>query len=173
NAAEETRGCRVGAKLGVGFQILLPPGTQPQALRVQDGYVERGAHFFFPGKPGRPRTGGAPPGRPGRPGSFGKGRPPPSPGRPAGAPPGIPLVRSLGSWSLRSLGKLSSALGSRRASSPCIFSSSAALGPLPPPIPIAREKRPPRLPIIFIMSAILRCILSRRLTSPALVPQPP
>src|SRR5262249_41161199 len=52
NAAQETRRCRVGAKVGVGLQIALAPGAQPQALRFEHGYVERQLHFFLPGNPG-------------------------------------------------------------------------------------------------------------------------
>ena len=39
-------------------------------------------------------------------------------------------------------------------------------------MPIMRCIMPPRLPIIFIMSAIWRCIFKSRLTSSGLVPEP-
>src|SRR5262249_52551397 len=157
NATQETCGCRVGAKAGVGLQIAPAPSAQPQALRFQPGYVERQVHFFLPGNPGSPRKGGAWPGRPGRPGSFGNGPLPPRPGMPLAA-----CGKPFGSCSLSSFGKLSRAFGSRRASSACIFSSSVALGPAPRPMPIMRLNMPPLLPSVFIMSAIWRCILSRR-----------
>ena len=123
--------------------------------------------FLLEGQPGRPLPdlrASRPAGASGRPSRISRHpRHPASPGRPLpGSPPrAAPFPAPV-----------AAPLDRRPLSSPCSRSSSAmsTLGWPPPNRP---PNRPPRcLPICFIMSAICRCILSRRLISCTSVPEP-
>src|SRR5690606_27399184 len=108
-------------------------------------------HFFF-----------LPEGSPGRPGGIPPKPEPGRPGNPFGSPPG---------------GSFPSAPPSAPDDSACCnaFGSAASGGRsgIPPPPPNSLERRPPFWrPIAFIMSAIWRCILRRRLISCTSVPDP-
>src|SRR5439155_19144077 len=129
------------------------------ALRAVRGDIccERNFHFFFPNPGNPPSPGGFGPPRPGRPPENCGGRPgivggkPGAPGPagiPGGNPPGIFLASSA----------ICSGLGMPPRPS---MLAMAAIGP---------RLRPP--PIAFITSAMLRCILSIRLMSSTLVPEP-
>ena len=91
-----------------------------------------------------------------------------SPGRPRPRPGNEP---ALAACSLSSAGSCSRAFGSSFASSACIDWSSASDGP-PPMRPRNLFSMPPLRPIVFIMSAIWRCILRSLLMSSTLVPEP-
>src|SRR4029077_6233821 len=124
---------------------------------IPDG-MTGACHFFFPNPGNPPSPGGLPPrpGSNGPPGSCG-GTPGMVGGRPGapGAPPGSP--------------------GNPPGILSASFCISCALGmPAPSPSMLASPAIGPRLPepIAFITSAILRCILSMRLTSSTRVPEP-